>query len=188
MTIRNENDWVLPAVLIEWAPKSNAAPRNLGRPVAGALEVARLGLGGPVPDVLVPVNDAGVERGLGFLPREITVTIGGLVAGATLWIATCLIALAGGLLRSARARLGVFLFAPFVVAAAMLFAPMPFGMLQRPLWDADPALLRAFGPLLVLAGLAACGLALKDVARRLVGRAGRMAEERTDRSPSARAG
>ena len=45
---------LLPAALIQWAPDPAAAPRNLGRPIAGTLEVARFGLGGPVPATLIP--------------------------------------------------------------------------------------------------------------------------------------
>src|SRR6185503_4378533 len=67
---------LLPAALIQWVPRPDAGPRNLGRPIAGTLEVAGFGLGGPLPPALVPENDAGEARGLGYLPREITVPVG----------------------------------------------------------------------------------------------------------------
>lgn len=159
---------LLPAALIQWAPDIDAEPRNLGRPIAGTLEVAHFGLGGPLPAVLVPENQAGVARGLGFLPREITVPIGALAVAAVLWIVVCFVLLTGTLLRPPRLRAGYLVLAPFG-ALALLWVPMPFGLNESTLWPSDPALLRGFGPLLVTAALAS---ALVPLARWLARRSG----------------
>jgi hypothetical protein len=144
---------LLPAVLIQWAPLPDPGPRNLGRPIAGTLEVARFGLGGPLPPALVPENDAGVARGLGFLPREITVPVGALATFAVLWVGLCCVQVAGALLRPLALRRGCFLLAPFG-ALALLFRPMPFGLNEATLWPSEPTLMRGFGPLLLTAALA----------------------------------
>lgn len=144
---------LLPAALIQCAPPPGAGPRNLGRPLAGTLEVARFGLGGPLPPILVPENSAGEARGLGFLPREITVPVGALAAAACLWIVLCLVQLLGSALRPLGLRRGFFLLAPFG-APALLWWPMPFGLDESTLWPTDPVLMHGFGKLLLTAALA----------------------------------
>ena len=143
----------LPAALIQWAPDPDAAPRNVGRPIAGTVEVARFGFGGALPETLVPENKAGEARGMGFLPREVTVPVGSLGTASILWIFLCLVQGTSLLISSPALRRGYLLLAPFIVFG-LLAVDMPYGLKTRTLWRCDPELMRAFGPLL-LAALAA---------------------------------
>lgn len=160
---------LLPAALIQGAPDPDAGARNLGRPIAGTLEVALFGLGGPVPPALVPENDAGVARGLGYLPREITVPVGALATAAVLWTVLCVLQVAGALLRAPRLRRGFLLFAPFAVLPPLFFAQLPFGLRVRSVWTTDPTLMHGFGPLLLVA---ICASALVPLASLLARRHG----------------
>lgn len=144
---------ILPAALIQWAPDPGAAPRNVGRPFAGTLDVLLFGLGGPMPEALVPATPVGVARGMGYLPREITVPLGALSTCAFLWIVVGAIQFAGAWLRLARLRHAFFLLAPFAVLPLIL-RPLPFGIQESSVWETDPTLIRGFGPLVALAVMA----------------------------------
>jgi hypothetical protein len=171
---------LVPPLLLSLAPKPDAATRNVGRPVAGMVEVARYGLGGPPPAMLQPENEAGERRGMGFLPREVTASVGSFAAASTMWLFLCAIAAYG------RWRRRFLLLAPFATVP-LLFLPMPFGVGEGPLWTSQPFFVRAFGPLLLLA-LGAAGvvawLGLRGGRDR--GDRARPAPDRTGRAPLAR--
>jgi len=160
----------MPLVLTIALPEDRPGPRDLGRPAQRLADLALWGFGGPLPECLAPITEPEIQRGVGHLPREVTVPMGALLIGAWLWIAFCALACTGRALPSLRARRAFFLWAPFVFLLAVqcvgpvslgwfdprFFAPV--GALDSGIWTSYPTVLSSFGPVLAVA--LACALAM----------------------------
>ena len=142
-----------PGVLLQLEPRPDAHPRNVGRPLAGLLEVIAYGLGGPLPDTLVPQNAAGLARGMGYLPREVSVPVGAVANAGLLGLLLALVAIGGVWIERQRIRDVFHLIAPFALLP-LTIRPLPLGIQESSVWDNAPLLLRGLGPLLTLSALA----------------------------------
>lgn len=139
-------------------------PGTTGRKV---IELAGLGLGGGVPNWLLPRTEIEMERGLAHLPRDVTVPLNTLLAGAWMIVVLCAALLAVRCCLPQRWRPLAAACVPPTAASVVASTPSglhalgpfafdagwfrPFDALSSGTWDADPAVLRAFGPVLVAA-------------------------------------
>lgn len=160
---------VLPLVLVTVAPALSG--RNVGEAPRRVFELVLWGLGGALPEALTPTTAQELARGVGHLPREVSLPVSALMQASWVIVIGCVFAIAGRCLPDARARRALLLFAPgaagalvFVLAAvahgnapslidARLF--LPLGNEDSGVWTSDPATLRSFGPVLLAALLAA---------------------------------
>jgi len=152
-------------------PDPHPTGRNLGEPVRRVWELALWGFGGPLPEALRPITDAETARGVGHLPREVTVALGTTLIAAWLVIGFSLIALLARLVRNPSRRLVLLLLAPPVATAAygsgLLGLRTPFSdPMCDELWTSDPGLMRSYGPTLLVAHLLALCLVLATRLRR----------------------
>jgi hypothetical protein len=163
---------LLPLLQIAWFD-SEPDGRNLGIPIRRVIELAHWGFGGPLPECLSPITDAEIARGVGHLPREVTVPFGTLLIGAWLWIAFCAIAIVGRWMPAGNLRRGFLLLAPFFLGVTSFiadighgdsqFAPSffwPGSALKSGIWRSEPVVMKSFGPVMLAALLCALLLAL----------------------------
>lgn len=142
--------------------------RNIGAPLRRVLELARWGCGGALPECLTPITPEDLVRGVGHLPREVTVPTGTILLAAWYWMAFCAIALLGGAIRPPRVRRAFLVLSPALLGTLLLaqswFATGPNAWFDLPLftternsgvWKSHPAVLRSFGPTLCGACFAA---------------------------------
>jgi hypothetical protein len=157
---------IAPLLLQIALPEDQPAPRDTGAPVRGLWELAAWGLGGARPATLAPITEAEIASGLGHLPRDITVPMGTTLIAAYVWIAFSLLAMGGRLVRSGRARAALLLLAPLLLAVLDFFAAGslegvsygPFdaqalvpGARDCGIWTCEPAVVRSYGPVLLIA-------------------------------------
>jgi hypothetical protein len=170
---------VLPLVLAIVLPEQRVIGRDVGRPFARLADLALWGFGGPLPESLAPLTDLEHARGVGHLPREVTVPMGTLFVAAWGWIVFVLLAVIGRFVPTSRGRRVFLLVAPTMLAFAACFAHgsttsgsgtcglldvsyfRPLGALDSGIWTSEPVVLRSFGP--VLSTAAACVLLLQLV-------------------------
>lgn len=144
-------------------PDPHPTGRNLGEPLRRAWELALWGLGAARPEALDPITEPEMLRNVGHLPREVTVAMGTTLIAALVVIAFSLLALLSRLIRAQRRRIAFLLLAPPIASVAC--AVEVLDPLDERIWTSDPALMRSYGPTLlvaiVLAGasVSACGLA-----------------------------
>lgn len=159
----------LPLVLVTVLPAMRG--RNVGDAPSGVAALVAWGVGGPLPEVLTPVTAGELARGVGHLPREVTLSIGALMQASWVVLLACALGVAGRWLPGDLVRRTFLLLAPFVVTASLLIAcaagvgkesPLfdarllvPIGNESTGLWTSDPVTLRVFGPVLLAALLAA---------------------------------
>ena len=148
---------LLPLPLEIALPEDRPAPRETGAPIAALGELIAWGFGGPLPAALVPDSEVPpqVERGVGHLPRDVTVPFATTWLGACLWMCFCALAFVGRFAHTQPKRLIFFLLAPPLVAPAWAWA---FGE-HSALWKSDVWALRSYGPVLLAALLATLALA-----------------------------
>ena len=154
-------------LVIQWVdgPRAHRSFAN-ERPLGNLLDLAAWGFGGPLPDFLEPQHRLQIERGVGHLPRDVTLSMGASLIAAWLWIAFCVLSLAGRALRNQRHRIGFYLVAPSGVAAFVLLwsltglgqgpviDPRFFGTASESsgIWMSEVGTMRSYGPLLAVAG------------------------------------
>jgi len=157
-------------------PEDQPMARDLGEPVRRLFELAAWGFGGALPEALTPSTAEELERGVGHLPREVTVPMGSLLIAAWLWIAFATLAFAGRLLRPRRLRFVFGLVAPLLLALAFatgIFAWLnevwpffdtrffsPGSLNGAGIWESEPAVMQSFGPVLCTALLLGAGVLL----------------------------
>jgi hypothetical protein len=157
---------VAPLVLQSVFSEFPRTGRNTGRPFAGLSELVRWGFGGSLPESLAPITSEESARGVGHLPREITVPMGTLLVAAWIWISFSVLALIGRLMPSSRSRRAFLLVSPTVIGIACIVAAFaageswgwfdprffwPVGRDGAGIWESDPVVLRSFGPVLMIA-------------------------------------
>jgi hypothetical protein len=154
-------------VIMQLALPPQSFGRNTGRPFPRVVELATWGFGGALPEALEPITAADRPRGVGHLPREVTVPVAALLAAAWLWIGFCGLLLMRKLLPANRVRRAFVWLAPLVLgclcSAVSGRPPDSFGWFDPNLfwpfdsqetggvWRSDPVTLRSFGPVLLLA-------------------------------------
>jgi hypothetical protein len=161
----------LPIFLIELFVAPDG--RNIGAPFRRVFELAAWGFGGALPECLNPITIEDKLRGVGHLPREVTVPTGTLMIAAYLWVAFCLLAIIGGAIADARVRRVFLILSPLLVGfylmveARVAAKPMAWfdvnlflGDSGSGVWESDPTVLKSFGPVLLAAGLSAIVLAI----------------------------
>jgi hypothetical protein len=165
-----------PLVLQIALPDDHPSPRDTGSPIQGLRELAAWGFGGPRPATLTPITQEEIARGLGHLPRDITVPMGTTLIAAYLWIAFSLLAMGGRLIRSRRARLAFYLLAPVLLGVLNFIEPVfhdratygaldprffgPDSSRESGIWTCEPAVVLSYGPVLLVAFASALVLAL----------------------------
>jgi hypothetical protein len=153
-------------------PANHPSLRETGQPIQRLLELASWGFGGPLPESLIPIADP--ARGIGYLPRDVTVPMGSTLIAAWLWIAFCVLAFGGRLVRSQRKRIAFYFVAPpllglcIQMGAADLVASVWggfdsgfFGLessRDSGIWTSDPVVLRSYGPVVLASLIAALAL------------------------------
>lgn len=158
----------LPLVLQLAIPEDHPSSRDTGEPVRRLVELAAWGLGGPLPECLTPITPQESARGIGHLPREVTVALGSTLLAAWQWIAFCALALLGRVLRSPRRRIAFYLVAPALLGLGTLLLPswkafdasMFNAMRESAIWKGEPAVLASYGPVLLVALVALAVLAI----------------------------
>lgn len=155
-----------PLVLQVAFPAHHLSGRNIGRPLSGLTELALWGFGGALPESLAPITNEESARGVGHLPREITVPMGTLLTAAWIWISFSALALVGRLVPSPRARRSFLLTSPTLLGIACYFSAdgehassawfdprffWPLACEDSGIWRSDPVVLRSFGPVLLIA-------------------------------------
>jgi hypothetical protein len=140
-------------------PEDQPSWHETGAPIRALRELIVWGFGGSLPAALTPLTDSEHARGIGHLPRDVTVPMGTTLIAAWLWIAFSLLALGGRLLRSQRARLTFYLLAPpllaLLKALSMRLVPQAkWGDLESRIWTCDPEVVRSYGPVVLGAGIA----------------------------------
>jgi hypothetical protein len=162
---------LLPLALQLAIPDPDPPPRATGAPLARLSEIARWSFGGPAPESLRP-EPTDTVRSIAHLPRELTVPLGIALAAAWLWIAFCVLAFAGRLVRSPRVRRALLLALPALTAPLFLQDLVhrreddafgwnllwPLSAEHAAVWRSAPAVLATFGPVLLVAVLAAAVL------------------------------
>ncbi len=148
--------------------------RNIGQPVRRLFELAQWGFGGALPECLGPLTFEEQARGVGHLPREVTVPMGALLISSWAWIAFCALAMVGRLLPWPRIRRGFLLLSPLAlglislwisrrtVGTGLWFDARYFwagASEESGIWTSDPVTMKSFGPVLVAAMLGALLLA-----------------------------
>ena len=160
---------LLPLVLQIAIPEDNPAPRDVGEPVRRLRELAAWGFGGPLPECLAPTTEEELARGVGHLPREVTVPMGATLIAAWFWLEFCALALLSRGVPAGRRRLAFTLLSP-------VFLSLLFGLGVGPwlellwggfdagriwvgrgsgIWTSEPIVLASYGPVLLAALLAA---------------------------------
>lgn len=162
--------------LLTASPSPAQAARAADPHWPALFDLARFGFGGPRPASLEPLTPDQLARGLGALPRPLSVSASLLYSAALLGIAFGLLRLLAGRLSQARQRASLRLIGPWVLWMLLVLSSsvpgdpldagffLPGGIDQAGLWKSEPILLRAFGPVLAL-GLA-CALLAAAPARR----------------------
>jgi len=167
---------VAPVLLLSLAPDGSRAIGSSGAPFPHLWELILWGFGGPLPECLIPTTPAEIARGVGHLHRSLTVTVGTTLIAAWLWLAFCVVACAGRILRHQRLRLAFYLLAPVGLGLLALTAGsepvawiwegfdvrlfFPNDSRQGGIWKCDPVVVRSYGPVLLAALLGALFLAL----------------------------
>lgn len=157
--------------------------RNIGEPIPRTFALAMWGFGGALPEFLTPTNEAGIARGVGFLPREVTVPMGSLLVASWVWLAHCTLLLIGALIRPQRLRITLLILAPAMVGLAVLcirlYSPIPrlwdglhlgyFDLMHggSGIWDSDPAAMKALGPTVLAACCAGIAILVFTIRRRM---------------------
>ncbi len=168
------------AIVLQWAVPFVRGGQVVEPGFFGDLgELARWGLGGERPHFLEPDNAAQEERGVGHLYRNLTVPMGTLLIASWLWIGFGLLAVAGRAIPSVVWRARFYLLAPSLVgmvglvcasagvAEERLLDPrffLPTAVRRTGIWTSEPAVMRSFGPLLLV--VAAVALVLLVLIRR----------------------
>jgi hypothetical protein len=148
-----------------WDDASARDPRGAGNPFVNLFALAGWGFGGALPGFLEPEHAAQIERGVGHLPRDVTVPMGTSLIAAWLWILFVGLALASRLLPRGGARAFVVLLAPHVLgmlAFVASFTGTLHGAVLDPryfllacessgIWTSDPLTMRTYGPVLLAA-------------------------------------
>ena len=158
---------LLPLVLITALPSVFRDVRGIGAPLPELVELAAWGLGGELPAWLEAVPAYHGEREVGHLPRNVTAPFAAGLLCAWYWCGYALLRVVAAVLPASRWRSWFELVGPFVVTVLLratgvldgrlafdagLFSP---GASGSAIWRSDPDTLRAFGPVLVLGGVAA---------------------------------
>ncbi|HUR28001.1 MAG TPA: hypothetical protein VM509_07435, partial [Planctomycetota bacterium] len=130
--------------------------RNIGEPIRRVVELALWGLGGALPECLELITTEGRSRGVGFLPREVTVSTSSLAIAAYLWIGFCTLALIGRCILWPRVRRAFLVLSPGVVGGVLIVvartvtapiawfdAELFFGSVHSGVWRSDPAVLKS---------------------------------------------
>lgn len=172
---------LLPWAWMAWRDFGLGIGRNTGASFERTMELARWGLGGALPQYLQPETLEGFARGLGWLPREVTVPMGVALVAAW-WIAAfAVIVLASGFGRGAHARVHAAMWAPFLTCVALFawatglggdrtavspdawFDPRffwPGSEGRSGIWTSSPGVMRSFGPMLCTATAATIVVAI----------------------------
>jgi hypothetical protein len=164
---------LLPLLLETVLPEQRVIGRDIGHPLPRLFDLARWGFDGPLPEALSPLTDVERARGVGHLPREVTVPMGTLLIAAWGSIVFVLLAAIGRFVPTARARRSFLLLAPTTLAALACFvlrptAPvrptsacldasffLPLSSFDSGIWTSEPVVMRSFGPVMVAAILCA---------------------------------
>ncbi|MEO7155857.1 MAG: hypothetical protein ABI054_14500 [Planctomycetota bacterium] len=165
---------VLPLFLIACLPFT-PADRNIGAPIRRLTDLVQWGFGAALPECLTPNTFEESARGVGHLPREVTVPMGTILIASWLWIAFCALALVGRILPWPRLRRPILLLSPLILgvisfvaafrghASSWWFDPRFFWPTLAEysgIWTADPLVMKSFGPLLLIAFGSAIVLAI----------------------------
>ncbi len=164
--------WATGFVLQLLVPHPHSSPYSSGDPVGGLWQLVRYGFGGPLPVDLAPITELERARGIGHLPREVTVPAAAGLLAAWLWIGFACLALAvrwmGDRIRPFVPLLPALL---LLGVQAMWMADMgPIGPFDPGLfsveadhisgvWRSDPVQMTGFGPVLAFAAFLALLLA-----------------------------
>ena len=154
--------------VMQWidGPRTQRAFAN-EHPLGNLIELAAWGFGAPLPDFLEPEHRLQIERGVGHLPRDVTVPMGSSLIAAWLWIAFGVVSLAGRSLKNQRQRIGFYLLAPSCMAALVLLWSLTgygqgpvidarffgLGCESSGIWKSEPGTMRSYGPTLLVAGI-----------------------------------
>lgn len=169
--------WVFPlllaliAALVPTLMTASPSPAQAARAAEphwpALIELARFGFGGARPASLEPLTAEQISRGLGALPRPLSVSASLLYSAALLAVAFALLRLLAGRLEQARPRASLRLIGPWVLWMVLVLSSsvpadpfdagffLPGGIDQGGLWKSEPVSLRAFGPVLTLGLLCA---------------------------------
>ncbi len=155
----------LPTLLLSLDGSVQESPRPYDSIPSELAAIAKWGLGGPLPQSLEPHFEHEVERGLGYLPRSMTVPLACTFIACWTSVLFSLLACVGKLVRRSRYALRG---SPLIVALAVVvlspIAILPYGLDMgefvpisvdgSAIWRAVPSSLQSFGPLAVLTGTA----------------------------------
>jgi hypothetical protein len=160
-------------------PPETMNPRATGRPAHNLVELFAWSFGGPLPVYLQPFKAEHVARGMAHLPREVTVPMGTTLIAAWLWIGFCALALIGRLVPLRRFRIPFYLLAPIAIGAWGMAIGGSFDLRGIPfdtryfsiehdcgIWKSDPATMKSYGPVLLVACVSTLVLALALLIRR----------------------
>ena len=177
---------LFPLVLQLVFPASYANPYSTGRPAWNLIQLAHWGLGGPVPHYLAELQPDGTVHAHQNVPREVTVPMGTTLIAGWLWIAFCLVALAGRFIPTSRLRVGAYLLTPLALLVLNLMgsSALPGGdrlgldpRYFRPwtaedsgIWKDEGATLASYGGVMLLAAILTLVLALGLVIDRILWR------------------
>lgn len=167
-------------------PGNYVNPYSTKRPAWNLVELARWGLGGPVPTYLAEIGPDGVVHAHQNVPRQVTVPMGTTLIAAWLWIYFCVIALVGRIVPRPRLRIGGFLAAPIVIGVLWLagLGGLPLGerlaldaryfgpssVERSGIWWNEGATLASYGRVMLLAAICTAVLALALGAQRFISR------------------
>lgn len=170
---------LFPLLLVSFFPEAHVDPREIGAPARGLWDLARWGLGGPLPAWLEPSTSVATARGVDYLPRVITSTFGTTLIMAWLWIAFAFTSVLARLPRWPHERLGLRLILPPTIGLAVVvlaaggfelgpfeagfFAPL--GSRDSGIWTSEPGVMRSYGPVLLTALLSATLLIVYEARR-----------------------
>ncbi len=166
---------LLPWAWMAWRDFGLGRGRNVGASFERTLDLALWGLGGELPQYLQPETVAGFARGLGWLPREVTVPMGVALIAAWLIVAFAMLVLVVSLGRGTRVLIHAATWAPFLTFVALVFwnewfgsgfkaaSPdawfdsryfLPLADSTSGIWRSSPGTLRSLGPMLLIAAAA----------------------------------
>lgn len=135
-------------------------------------EVVRYGFGGAVPESMEPMDslhsiggafggDYQAARGLGIPPRIVTVTMAASLIAAVQWTLFASLALVGRTIQLGNRRRAFFSIAPLLLALACISTMLLDSgrnmdrFLYKAIWKNEPWLVRAYGPMLMVAAVTA---------------------------------
>ncbi len=127
--------------------------RSAGFCLVSLVEVAQYGFGGEIPSSMQPQPGLETERGLGIPPRDVTVPMALSLFAALAWSVFAALALLSRAFNGEVARTRFLLVAPVLLTLLVITLQLSFG-LRRAVWSNKPWFVGAYGPGLLIAGVA----------------------------------